>query len=1490
MAPNKLPTKSRIQEQIRAAQESIRTNAEDSNLNNDKMDITSSSPEKSNDHSWHDVDYEKPWVDEEEQQSNQPQQQLGFAPAFPPPEMEKTYPNVRENHTSEHGPKTPRKHHPSKKKKHKDGHKDFQKAAKRKRKEQINDLRAHARKRRKHSRGWRLSPLDFVPGPKNDKRWEILDRIGRGRFSDVFSALDAHTHNLVAIKVDKEEVSRSREKDLLKKEVEIMKSLGDSPYSCNYIHFDFLSPEVLPGGGYFLVMELCKDTNISDWRKKQPGQCFGPKNGAALGKEMLKALKHFHNKGWLHRDIKPSNFIQPLNPMWDYHCYIVDFGLAKRWRDANGKIVPEGKTEEFVGTSLYASLAAHEKRFQSRADDLWSLMFMIIDCATNRLPWKEVYLHMEGRPTHERRNKMYKLKKEFTANPAKFLEYEELIAFMSHLNTLRFEDAPDYTLLLELLQSMVDNPDYSREQAEIDNSTVMVVIPRYAGLSKDRKPLCPYFLQCGECPDEGCDLEHPEAKSIQQGMPLQLCYKACVNSCNSAEPGSKCALGYHWTEQEEAHYRSTGMVPAQSLNPLGMEKGKRKPLCQIIINSRIDCKCNSFHPRQLLDPNCPYTDTRPTKTWTNDEEDFYRWYGVIPETDDGDPGPSASARCEALHPILRKRWKTLTVANENSVKLEDLARLQIEDSTITAIEKSFEEFQQISEVNDDARFERMRLIIKKHTDHWNRMFDAFEAQYMKRLDDEKHMNPLKDTNQTGKPAEFPALRKQSIKYDSLDHSVAVALEEFVRHCKGKLRDPQTSLCRLKPADAVKILANLQQDKDLAKYANLSKKLEQRVEKRLEDIRAERVRAEEEQKKRKKRQEEQLERKKRQEKQRRELLVKARSVKGEDFLRDIEKQVIKSKPKTSAEIVAENQKRLEKSEGSHTNKKAGRPIIVNIESEVPKKSPRVLPKRPKTPKVSGAIPRKGRNQPGVSSPKVMKAIEILQKKQKINSDQKKKRRIVRRVSDDSDSEDLDVAVVKKNVQERKKSQPKQVPTPKVSVKKKKPTPPKKKKPSLPPNSPKQTMLSPSGRPQNRKMIHFSESDDSSSDEDSSGPIRVNKKLPKKSQIRLKKKAKNSPKKQKKKKKKASPPSKKKKKESSASDKKKKKGVPEVPAIGEAVENSEEEALELKNLALNERDLEKMLDEQSDDDESSIGEDSEFIKKYGLEKEKPKPNVFSSNLNYNKPNHQEKSLKKELAQEELLAEIQRQVKDAKMEESIFQWIDKQKRELTADDILANFEIERGLAEKIYNRYIGIEKPNVNLREKKRKLEEMESKSLSPRKKRKMENEKGSSKRKLKVKSPKRKRVKVVPDAPGDCSSLALPDLDDSKFDSGPTWDILYARSLDRIKTVSDLEINELQHMCKKYYKNKPKLTDEEYDCHPLADYCAHCKLAGSLVFCEACPLGYHYGCTFLLEAPADDEAWYCHKCLTNAQEFKKRGLSSWDKLSDDQKETYKRMGDK
>eukprot|EP00494_Astrolonche_serrata_P028218 UN28483 len=151
---------------------------------------------------------------------------------------------------------------------------------------------------------------------------------------------------------------------------------------------------------------------------------------------MLKALRFFHDKGWLHRDIKPSNFIQPLKIQWEYHCYVVDFGLAKRWCDENGTILPPEISDDFVGTSLYAPIAAHEKKAQCRRDDLWSLLFMIIDVSTNSLPWKDTYLHMEGRPTNERRRRMFELKKKFSDHPERYLKYSELLEYIDELKSL----------------------------------------------------------------------------------------------------------------------------------------------------------------------------------------------------------------------------------------------------------------------------------------------------------------------------------------------------------------------------------------------------------------------------------------------------------------------------------------------------------------------------------------------------------------------------------------------------------------------------------------------------------------------------------------------------------------------------------------------------------------------------------------------------------------------------------------------------------------------------------------------------------------------------------------------------------------------------------------------------------------------------------------------------------------------------------------------
>lgn len=55
----------------------------------------------------------------------------------------------------------------------------------------------------------------------------------------------------------------------------------------------------------YIVMELCEKSNLSGLRKLHSGSYFGIKEGALYGIELIRALKSFHDIGYVHRDIKP---------------------------------------------------------------------------------------------------------------------------------------------------------------------------------------------------------------------------------------------------------------------------------------------------------------------------------------------------------------------------------------------------------------------------------------------------------------------------------------------------------------------------------------------------------------------------------------------------------------------------------------------------------------------------------------------------------------------------------------------------------------------------------------------------------------------------------------------------------------------------------------------------------------------------------------------------------------------------------------------------------------------------------------------------------------------------------------------------------------------------------------------------------------------------------------------------------------------------------
>lgn len=85
--------------------------------------------------------------------------------------------------------------------------------------------------------------------------------------------------------------------------------------------------------------------------------------------------KNVHDKNVIHRDIKPNNIL--FHPKTK-DAFLIDFGLAKKFKDESGNHIQMNKKAAFRGTYKFCSVATHDGIEQSRRSDMESLGYVLV--------------------------------------------------------------------------------------------------------------------------------------------------------------------------------------------------------------------------------------------------------------------------------------------------------------------------------------------------------------------------------------------------------------------------------------------------------------------------------------------------------------------------------------------------------------------------------------------------------------------------------------------------------------------------------------------------------------------------------------------------------------------------------------------------------------------------------------------------------------------------------------------------------------------------------------------------------------------------------------------------------------------------------------------------------------------------------------------------------------------------------------------------------
>ncbi|XP_076323117.1 casein kinase I-like isoform X1 [Tachypleus tridentatus] len=269
-------------------------------------------------------------------------------------------------------------------------------------------------------------------------KYRLGRKIGSGSFGDIYLGTNISTGEEVAIKL---ECIKTKHPQL---------------------HIESKFYRMMQGGVGIPIVKWCGsegDYNVMVMELLGPSledlfnfcnRKFSLKTVLLLADQLVSRIEYIHNKNFIHRDVKPDNFLMGLGKKGNL-VYIIDFGLAKKYRDARtNQHIPYRENKNLTGTARYASINTHMGIEQSRRDDLESLGYVLMYFNRGSLPW-------QGLRAATKRQKYERISEKKMSTPVDELCRgfpSEFATYLNYCRSLRFEEKPDYSYLRQLLRNL----------------------------------------------------------------------------------------------------------------------------------------------------------------------------------------------------------------------------------------------------------------------------------------------------------------------------------------------------------------------------------------------------------------------------------------------------------------------------------------------------------------------------------------------------------------------------------------------------------------------------------------------------------------------------------------------------------------------------------------------------------------------------------------------------------------------------------------------------------------------------------------------------------------------------------------------------------------------------------------------------------------------------------------------------------------------------